>query len=257
MNKVAPHLFHHSISKKKQFFMKLLSIILWFTIWSAAAKIIDRKLFLPGPILVFTSLLKLASTESYWLSIFNSMVNILTGYAMAILLGTILAAISYRFRAIMEFIYLPLRIIRTIPVASFIILALLWVSSDKLSMLISFLMVLPIIYEYTLNGLSSIDCGLLEMAYLSRMPITKKLLRIYLPGLLSHLTAALSTGIGLAWKSGVAAEVIGISRNSIGNHLNQSKIYLETPELFAWTITIIIISMLFEIVLKKLLGRPT
>ena len=95
------------------------------------------------------------------------------------------------------------------------------------------------------------------MAYLSRMPITKKLLRIYLPGLLSHLTAALSTGIGLAWKSGVAAEVIGISRNSIGNHLNQSKIYLETPELFAWTITIIIISMLFEIVLKKLLGRPT
>ena len=126
---------------------------------------------------------------------------------------------------------------------------------NKLSMLISFLMVLPIIYEYTLNGLLSIDCGLLEMAYLSRMPVIKKLSRIYIPGLLSHLTAALSTGIGLAWKSGVAAEVIGISRNSIGNHLNQAKIYLETPELFAWTITIIIISLFFEVVLKKLLGR--
>ncbi len=255
MKKVTPHFFHNLSSKKDQVITRLISILLWLAVWGIAAKIIDRELFLPGPVLVFSALSKLILTRNYWVSIFNSMSNILIGYAVAILIGAILSAISYRLRAIREFISLPMRIIRTVPVASFIILALLWISSQRLAMLISFLMVLPIIYEYTLDGLLSVDCGLLEMAYLAKMPVTKKLRRIYLPALLPHLTAAFSTGIGLAWKSGVAAEVIGISRNSIGNHLNQAKIYLETPELFAWTITIIIISIFFEYVVRHLLKR--
>lgn len=255
MHKVTPHLFHHPVSKKKQFIMRLFSIFLWLAIWSITAKIIDRELFLPGPVLVFSSLFQLIVTKNYWLSIFNSMANIIIGYISALLTGLILSALSYKLHCMREFLSLPLRIIRTVPVASFIILALLWISSNRLSMLISFLMVVPIIYEYTLNGLLSVDCGLLEMAYLAKMPLIKKLLRVYLPSLLPHLTAALSTGIGLAWKSGVAAEVIGISRNSIGNHLNQAKIYLETPRLFAWTITIIAISLGFEYLINMLLHR--
>lgn len=257
MNKVTPHLFHHSESKKKRLLTRLISIFLWLAVWGIAAKIIDRELFLPGPVLVFSALFRLTHTRSYWLSIFNSMSNILMGYTAALLAGVLLSAISYRLRAVREFISLPLRIIRTVPVASFIILALLWISSKRLALLISFLMVLPIIYENLLDGLLDIDCALLEMAYLAKMPARKKLRRIYLPALLPHLTAALSTGIGLAWKSGVAAEVIGISRSSIGNHLNQSKIYLETPELFAWTITIIIISVFFEWVVRLELKKLT
>ncbi len=250
MNKVTPHLLHHSASKKEQFLTRFISIFLWLAVWGIAAKIIDRELFLPGPVSVFSALLMLTRTRGYWLSIFNSMSNILIGYTAAFFTGTLLSAISYKLRAVREFISLPLRVIRTVPVASFIILALLWISSERLALLISFLMVLPIIYENLLDGLLSIDCGLLEMAYLAKTPVSKKLRRIYLPALLPHLTAALSTGIGLAWKSGVAAEVIGISRSSIGNHLNQSKIYLETPKLFAWTITIIIISVFFEWVVR-------
>lgn len=255
MNKVTPHLFHHLTSKKAQLLTRLISVFLWLAVWDIAARIIDRELFLPGPVSVFSTLLHLARTHSYRLSIFNSMSNILMGYTAALLAGVLLSAISYKLRAVREFISLPLRVIRTVPVASFIILALLWISSERLALLISFLMVLPIIYENLLDGLLSIDCGLLEMAYLTKMPASKKLRRIYLPALLPHLTAALSTGIGLAWKSGVAAEVIGISRSSIGNHLNQSKIYLETPTLFAWTITIIIISIFFEWIVRLMLKR--
>lgn len=181
--------------------------------------------------------------------------NILAGFFLALLIGLILSAVSYRLRIARDFISLPLRIIRTVPVASFIILALLWVSSDRLSMLISFLMVVPIVYENILEGLLSIDSSLLEVLYIAQTPPLKKIKLVYIPSLLPYLSSALSTGIGLAWKSGIAAEVIGISRSSIGNHLNQAKIYLQTPELFAWTITVIIISLIFEGAVRAVLRK--
>ena len=181
------------------------------------------------------------------------MTNILCGYLLALLSGTLLAVISYRAEVLRAFVSLPLRIVRTIPVASFIILALLWFSSKRLALVISFLMVVPIIYENVLEGLDNTDKELLEMSYIVKMPLAKKIKLIYFPQIFPYLCAALSTGAGLAWKSGVAAEVIGISRNTIGNRLYQSKIYLDTPELFAWTLTIIFISLMSESVIKALL----
>ncbi len=255
MNKVTPHVIRKNLSKREQFFSRFVSILLWIALWTIAAKIIDRELFLPGPLLVLSSLRQLSASRIFWLSVLNSMKNILSGFFLALLSGLILSVVSYRLRIVGAFISLPLRIIRTVPVASFIILALLWVSSNRLSMLISFLMVVPIVYENILEGLLSIDSSMLEVLYIARTPALRKIKLVYIPSLLPYLSSALSTGIGLAWKSGIAAEVIGISRNSIGNHLNQAKIYLQTPELFAWTITVIIISLIFEGAVKAVLKK--
>ena len=233
--------------------MRVMAIFFWLTAWTAAAKLIDRELFLPGPLLVLSALSRLIASDSYLPAIGNSMANILCGYLLALLSGTLLAVISYRAEVLRAFVSLPLRIVRTIPVASFIILALLWFSSKRLALVISFLMVVPIIYENVLEGLDNTDKELLEMSYIVKMPVTKKIKLIYFPQIFPYLCAALSTGAGLAWKSGVAAEVIGISRNTIGNRLYQSKIYLDTPELFAWTLTIIFISLMSESVIKALL----
>ena len=252
MKKVIPHRVHTTTEHNKHALTKAASVIFWLAVWAAAARIIDRELFLPGPLSVMAALSKLVSAGSYWLAIGNSMLNIISGYLLAILIGLFLAVISYRVSAACYFISLPLRIIRTIPVASFIILALLWISSCRLALLISFLMVIPIVYENVLEGLNNTDPELLEMAYIAKMPFMKKIRLIYIPQLMPYLFTALSTGAGLAWKSGVAAEVIGISRNTIGNRLYQSKIYLDTPELFAWTLTIIIISLIFENSIKAL-----
>lgn len=253
MKKVTPHTVNRTTSKKRQHLTRAAAVIFWLAVWAAAAKLIDRELFLPGPLLVFSSLIKLISSEGYFAAIGNSMFNIISGYLLAIIAGTLLAILSCQVRPIKAFISLPLRVIRTIPVASFIILALLWFSSKRLALVISFLMVVPIIYENVLEGLESTDAELLEMAYLVKMPLAKKIKLIYLPHLSPQLFAALSTGAGLAWKSGIAAEVIGISRNTIGNRLYQSKIYLDTPELFAWTLTIISISLAFECGIRALL----
>ena len=253
MKKVSHHTVHNTTSKKRQLFMRVMAIFFWLTAWTAAAKLIDRELFLPGPLLVLSALSRLIASDSYLPAIGNSMANILCGYLLALLSGTLLAVISYRAEVLRAFVSLPLRIVRTIPVASFIILALLWFSSKRLALVISFLMVVPIIYENVLEGLDNTDKELLEMSYIVKMPVTKKIKLIYFPQIFPYLCAALSTGAGLAWKSGVAAEVIGISRNTIGNRLYQSKIYLDTPELFAWTLTIIFISLMSESVIKALL----
>lgn len=255
MKPVTPHNLHKQPKKAHKRLYTLAAVLLWLGVWAFFAGYIDRELFLPAPLSVFSCFFRLAATADFWKCVGFSVGNILLGYFAGIFSGLLFAWISYVLPPAEAVISLPLKIIRAVPVASFIILALLWISSRRLSLLISFLMVLPIVYANVLSGLHSTDVGLLELARVYRMPLTKIIRRIYVPALLPHLTSALSTGAGLAWKSGIAAEVIGITKNSIGNRLYQSKIYLETTELFAWTVTIVIISLTFEKLMLLLLDR--
>jgi NitT/TauT family transport system permease protein len=133
-----------------------------------------------------------------------------------------------------------------VPVASFIILALLWVRGGNLSICISFLMVLPIIYNNMLAGFTRVDKSLLEMAAVFRLSNMKKIKYIYIPQVLPYFTAACTTSLGLCWKSGIAAEVIGMPAGSMGNRLYETKLYMDTPEMFAWTVVIVIISFVVE-----------
>lgn len=122
--------------------------------------------------------------------------------------------------------------VKAVPVASFIILILIWVPSRNLSIVISFLMVLPVIYTNVLNGIRSTDPKLLEMARVFRIPLFRRIRYIYLSQLLPFLRTGFSLSLGLCWKAGVAAEVIGIPKGSIGEKLYEAKVYLETPDLF-------------------------
>jgi NitT/TauT family transport system permease protein len=139
-----------------------------------------------------------------------------------------------------------MKVLKSIPVASFIILALVWINSKNLSILISFLMVVPIIYINVAQGLSSADPKLLEMAQVFGLGRIKKAYAIYIPAAIPHFISAVSIGLGFCWKSGIAAEVIGQTYGSIGGRLYEAKLFLMTNELFAWTIVIVIISILFE-----------
>ena len=137
-------------------------------------------------------------------------------------------------------------VVKATPVASFIILVLIWVPSRNLSVVISFLMVFPIMYTNALHGIRSTDRQLLEMAQVFRIPRLRRVRYIYLSQMLPDLQAGFSLSLGLCWKAGIAAEVIGIPDGSIGEKLYQAKVYLETPDLFAWTVIIVVLSVLFE-----------
>ena len=135
---------------------------------------------------------------------------------------------------------------KAVPVASFVILILIWVSSKNLSVVISFLMVFPILYTNTRNGLRELDTALLEMTDVFQVPRPVRLRWVILPQLYPYIRTGCSLSLGLCWKAGTAAEVIGIPNRSIGEHLYQAKIYLDTPGLFAWTAAIVYASFCLE-----------
>lgn len=228
-------------------------ILLWLLIWFIAAYFIHNDLFLPSPASVLRELWLLMHTCDFYKSIIHSLRGIGTGFLAGFSIGILLAALSFRFAFAESFINVPIKVIKAVPVASFVILSLLLLDASGLSTLISALMVMPVIYSGVLSALKNTDVKMLEFARVYRLSVPRKIGYIYIPSVMSSLTSSASVAIGFAWKSGVAAETIGLIKNSIGNELYKTKLYLETPALFAWTLTIVIVSALCELIIKCIL----
>ena len=226
--------------------VRLWAVAFWLLVWQIAAMWIGQEILLASPVSVLQRLFQLCLEGDFWASIAFSFVRIILGFLLACLCGVIFAAVSSRFLRFRELLAPLMAVVKSTPVASFIILVLIWVPSRNLSIFISFLMVTPIIYANVLGGIEHTDRKLLEMADVFRVPFGRRLRYIYLPQTMPFFRAACSVSLGLCWKAGVAAEVIGIPKGSVGERLYQAKIYLETPDLFAWTVVIILISLLFE-----------
>ena len=222
------------------------AIVVWLIIWEGASLLINEELFLPSPVRVAVRLFQLLPEASFWSAVFFTLFRILLGFLLSVLTASILASLSYRF-PLVSILSSPLvKTVRATPVASIVILVLVWVHSRNLSVVISFLMVFPVVYTNILEGLVSTDKDLIEAAGVYRITRLKRIRYIYLPSLSPYIQSAISTSLGLAWKSGIAAEVIGLPDGSIGERVYEAKIYLSTPDLFAWTVVIIILAFLFE-----------
>ena len=230
-----------------------LILLFWLFLWQAGAWLTGNQILFVGPFNVLKTLVFLAGKLDFWRSIAISFQKISFGFFAAFFAGISLGWLSF-FHPFLHDVFAPIiTFIKSVPVASFVILALIWMGSKNLSVLISFLVVFPVIYVNTISGLKSTDEKLLEMAKVFHMTPWRKFLGLYWPALLPYLTTGCKTALGMSWKSGIAAEVIGVPEHTIGEQLYFSKIYLSTAELFAWTLVIILVSALFEQIWLKLL----
>lgn len=233
------------------------AVLVWLLIWQLGAMAMDQQILLVSPIAVLIRLGTLAVESSFWKAVGFSLLRITGGFFLGAAVGTVLAALSARLRRVEELLAPLLLAIKSIPVASFIILALILFSSRNLSVLISFLMVLPVLYAGVLGGIRAMDKQMLEMAQVFQIPTPRRVRYVYLPQVLPYFRAACASALGLCWKSGIAAEVIGMPTGSIGERLQQAKIYLDTPDLFAWTLVIVLVSLAFERLFLALLQIAT
>lgn len=230
-------------------------LIFWLLVWQAAGMAIHNSIVFVGPAEVLAAFKHLLPSMDFWSSATASFVRISVGFLSAFSAGILLGGLSFRFSLVRELLDPLILLCKAVPVASFIILALILIGSENLSVLVSFIIVMPVVYANTLAGLSGADSGLLEMAKVFRMKRWRKLRYIYWPPLAEQLHSGCRVAVGMSWKSGTAAEVIGVPQGSIGEKLYMAKIYLNTADLFAWTIVILILSAVFEWAFLKLLRR--
>lgn len=239
----------------KKIALTIIAICFWLFVWHFLSLKINNSIFLPSPESTYKALIRISKRADFWQTIFNTFSKIAKGFLLALIAGTLLSVIS-AFVKIIDVLVSPfMRLLKTVPVASFIILALLWVKSDKLSVLISFVMVTPVVYINILQSFDNVDNNLLEMADIFNVGLLRRLRFIYVPALVSGFMSACKIGLGFCFKAGIAAEIIGLPFRSIGSELYKSKLYLMTDELFAWTVVIVLMSVFFEGVCIYLLNK--
>ena len=229
-----------------------LALAFWLGLWLIVSRVVGIELLVPSPPSVAVTLKEMLMQKEFYETCLRSFLRITGGYVLGVAAGSVLGVLI-SFSSVLNSIFKPfLTAVKTTPVVSFIILALIWIERDGVPVFITFLMVMPIVSAGIMTGTQSADKELLEMTKVYKFSFWKKLKYIYLPSAVPSVASACETAIGLGWKAGVAAEVICMSRGTIGKALKDSQVYMETAELFAWTAVIIVISLILEKLLAKL-----
>lgn len=239
----------------KKTFITLAVLLFWIGVWQVMFMLIDKEILVVSPAHVVGRLFELCKTSEFWVSIGCTFLRISLGYLLGVLVGTILAALTSAVSFLKTLFYPLISLVKATPVVSFIILALVWIKKNGVPVFITFLIVLPIVWANVSEAIENTDKNMIEMAKMYRFGKLKTIKAIYVHSVLPYFAAGCTTALGLAWKAGVAAEVISLPKSSVGYHLYRSKINIETADLFAWTLVVIALSVLIEKVIVCLLKK--
>ena len=238
-------------------YKKIISLVAAILVWQVASMLVKNRILLASPVDAFRALINIASGADFWKTIFSSSARIAAGFVLAYLFAILMAVLANRFEWVKLLIWPWVLTIKSVPVASFIVLALVWFNSAELVVFVCFMISFPVAYNNILNGLENADSSQIEAAKTLGAGWLRIVRSISIPNISPYLLSAASTGCGMAFKAGVAAEVIALVNKSIGEQIYMSKIYFETANLFAWTFIIILLSFVFEkifcFILKKLI----
>lgn len=238
-------------------FLKGLGVFaFWIMIWEAISLIVGQELLVPSPMLTVRTFIRLAATSKFWLATMLTLLRIAAGFTVGTALGGLLAFTTFYSKAADTIISPVIRLVRAVPVASFIILALVWIKTEALPSFISAAMAAPMVWQNVSGALKNdVDPRLLEMAKVYRLGKVRTFAKIVIPSIAPAFVSGAVNALGFAWKSGVAAEVICQPVFSIGRQLQTAKLTLETAEVFAWTAVVCIFSTLLEKLFKSAAGK--
>lgn len=244
-----------SITPSRQFTYKVISFVFWIVIWEIIALLINKQVYLPTPIQTFKALIYHVQTIVFWKTIWATIVRVTIGFLIACVIGSILGIICGVNKFAYELIHPIIVAIKSTPVISFILIAIIWLQSRNVPIFICFLMCFPIIWTSAVEGIKHVDKRLIEMANIYKVRQKVIVKDIYIPSIAPYIITAMITSLGLGWKVTVAAEVLSNPKFSIGTNLYNAKVYVESEQLFAWTIVVIILSLILEYLFKYIIKK--
>lgn len=239
--------------KYKKILITIAVAAVWVVIWQVVSLIVNQPLYVPSPYATLVSLGKIIVTQHFWMSVLSTFVRVAAGIVISFVLGCSIAYISAHAKPVETFLSPFVTAVKSTPIMSIIIVALVWFKASFVPVFSCVLLCFPIFYANTLTGIKSVEKGYLELAKVYHVKRIRVIREITLPSVMPHVYAAISICLGFSWKAVVAAEVLSIPRYSMGYSLFATKLNLETADMFAWTIAIIVISIIVEKVLKRLL----
>ncbi len=238
--------------KIKKFLRKLFPLLFWLGVWVIAYLATGQELLIASPVSVMKRF-AFVTEAAFWRCVGMSLYRAAMAYGLGVVCAYILAVLCHLWQWADDLVRPALAVVRATPVASFIILALVWLSSSNVPILTGMLMVVPVVFSNVKEGMDSADPQLLEMAKLFQWSRWKTFRRVIIPSVRSTFLAACEACVGLCFKASIAAEVIGTPKNAIGTQLYSAKIYLETDTLMAWTLVVILLSMGIEKLLRHVI----
>lgn len=234
---------------------KALVILMWLAVWELADHLVDNRLVLTGPVRTLQALTEQIVKADFWLICAASFCRIAAGFILAFAGGILIAVAAHRVRLVRDLIEPIVGLLKTVPMVSFIIMLLIWVGNQALTIYLSFLIVMPLVYTNMYAGLEAVDPKMLEMACMCGMGRWRQFLYIYRPAFMPFLVSGCKVSLGMSWKSGIMAEVFGTPAPSIGKQMFAARTFLDTPSLFAWTAVVMLLSVVFEKAFMALLSR--
>lgn len=232
-------------------FRRIIIILIWLIIWQIASSITGLELLLASPFTVLRTLVGMLVDKSFYITLSHSLINIGTGLFAGIIIGIVIGSIAARFKYFKEFMEVPMQLMKSLPVAAFVILLLMWFGSRNVSKIISAMVVIPMITAAITEGIINTDKQLLQMAKVYNMGVFNKIRYIYMTGVYPYLQTQLKVALGMCFKAGVSAEIIGLVTDTIGTRMYYAKMYLLSAELFAWSIVVMAVSYAVEKLLLK------
>lgn len=241
--------------KIKKILTSLLVLAFWLGVWEIAAKLINLSFILPGVEDTFLALISSFGDKGFISSVALSLLRVLSGFILGSVLSAALAVIAARVSIIKALVTPIMTVAKSAPVVAIIIILWLMVGGENVPIVISMLMVMPIIWQNMIDGYSAIDKGLSEICAVYNFGYGKKFRLLVFPTLLKFLFPGLITASGLAFKAGIAAEIICMTKSSIGREIYDAKYMLDGPKLFAWVIIVILLSYLIEQIITHTVRR--
>ncbi|MCB2195460.1 MAG: ABC transporter permease [Bacteroidetes bacterium] len=238
------------LSKTK--IISAISVLLLLCLWKVASLIYNSDLILPSPESTILTTLKLLFSKNFLLVVGATMLRGILGFVISFILGILLGILAGTNRSFEAFLNPILVTIRSTPVISLILLALIWFKVDFVAIFIAFLTMFPFICTNVIDGIKNADRDLIEMAKVYKVNHTKIIKEVYLPAITPFIFSGASSAMGFGWRAIIIGEVLSQPQFGIGTLMQSAQTYLLVKEVIAWTIIAILISSVFELIIRKI-----